>query len=851
MSSIFQDLRFAFRQLRKNFGFTAIAVISLALAIGANTTIFSFANQMLFVKLGVPHAEQLRMLMVIGDKHVAIRDTWGNSYFEDGKFYTSSFSYPIYRQLRQQQHVLQPIFAFKNLSSANITANGVPQAAEVELVSGNFYAQMQVQPELGRPILLSDDAAPGTGAVAILSDAFWHRAFGGSPSVLGKTVTVNMTPVTIIGVNPPQFTGPDGVQTTSPQLFLPLSMISVLHPSSGSEDTLGPNFWWVQLMARTKPGVSDTQSQAALNVILNAAVRAAMFADTDLPKGATIPHLVFEDGSRGDTLGLRDLIKPLYVLLSLAGLVLLLACANIANLMLARASSRQREIAVRMAVGAGIWRILRQVLTESLLLSAMGGAAGLSLGYLGRNLIPWLTSISWQGGELSVSFDWHVFAFAAAVTLATGILFGIAPAWRCTHAEVRTALKDGSLTATRRRKAWSGKAIVGFQVALSTLLVMSSVFFLRTLINLNSIDPGFRPQNLLLFDVNPPASRYPPPKDVALQHHLEDAFAAVPGVQSATLSSVPLVAGSMSSSSFLIEGAKEEETSHHFGNHHDSADLADVGPQFFSVMSIPILAGRAFTAQDTRTSPPVSVINEALARKFFPNANPIGKRFRVSDEGPDASRWLEIIGICADIRYHDMREPPPPLHFELYRQLPEIDGVTFILRSPLPPSMLLPSLRRAVQQIDPDLPLINIRTQQQQIAASMQQERMFASLTAGFGILALALACVGMYGIMAYTVSQRTNEIGIRLALGAARAQIRTMVLRETGWLAVAGLVVGLGVTLALIHWVKSMLYGLKPTDPITIGSSVFLLLLVAIVAGAIPADRASKVEPTDALRHD
>jgi predicted permease len=306
----------------------------------------------------------------------------------------------------------------------------------------------------------------------------------------------------------------------------------------------------------------------------------------------------------------------------------------------------------------------------------------------------------------------------------------------------------------------------------------------------------------------------------------------------------------MWSSSFLIEGAKEE-TGGYLGNHRDSADLADVGSQFFSVMSIPILAGRAFTAQDTETSPPVSVINETLARKFFPNANPIGKRFRVSTEGPAASRWLEIIGICADTRYHDMREPPPPLHFDLYRQMPEIDGVTFIIRSSLPPSSLIPSLRRAAQQIDPDLPLTTIRTQQQQIDASMQQERMFASLTAGFGILALALACVGIYGIMAYTVSQRTNEIGIRLALGAARAQIRTMVLREAGWLAAAGVVVGLGVTLALIHLVKSMLYGLKPTDPIPIGSSVLLLLLVAIIAGWIPAQRASKVEPIDALRQD
>jgi predicted permease len=850
MTTLIQDVRYAIRQFRKSPGFTTIAVISLALAIGANTTIFSFANQMLYVRLGVPHPEQLRMLTIVGDKHVAIRSTWGNSSFQDGTFHTSSFSYPIYRQLREQQQVLQPIVAFKSLSSANITANGVPQAAEAELVSGNFYTQMQVQPELGRPILPSDDAAPGTGAVAILSDAFWHRAFGGSPSVLGKTLTVNMTPVTIIGVNPPQFTGPDGVQTTSPEVFLPLSMISVLHPATGNDDPLGPNLWWVELMARTKSGVSDTQSQAALNVILNTAVRATMFADTDLPKGATIPHLVLENGSRGDTSSLREFVQPLHALLGLAALVLLLACANIANLMLARATSRQREMSVRMALGAARWRILRQVLAESLLLAGLSGVAGLFLGYLGRNLIPWLTSFSWQGGELTVSFDGRVFGFTSAITLLTGILFGIAPAWRSTHAEVNTTLKEGGRTASRQRKAWSGKVIVGFQVALSTVLVMSAVLFLRTLINLNSIDPGFRPQNLLLFDINPPASRYPPPKDVALQHHLEDAFAALPGVQGVTLSDVPLVAGSMSSSTFLIEGAKEE-ASGYLGNHRDTADMADVGSQFFSVMSIPILAGRAFTAQDTENSPRVSVINNAFARRFLPNINPIGKRFRVSTEGPDASRWFEIIGICADPRYQNMREPPPPLHFDLYRQMPEIDGVTFIIRSSLPPSSLIPSLRRAAQQIDPDLPLTTIRTQQQQIDASMQQERMFASLTAGFGILALALACVGIYGIMAYTVSQRTNEIGIRLALGAARERIRSMVLRETAWLAIAGVIIGLAATLALARLIQSMLYGLKPTDPITLGCGTVLLLVVALIAGWVPSYRASQVNPIDALRSE
>jgi predicted permease len=845
MSTVFQDIRYALRQFRKSPGFTAIAVISLALAIGANTTIFSFANQMLFVKLGVPNPNQLRTLSVAGDHHMAVHSDWGTSYSgDDGRYHIESFSYPVYQQLRQHNSVLSEIFADKQLSSVNITANGDPQAGMVELVSGNFYSQMQLKPEIGRGILPSDDGAPGTGNVTLISDAFWHRAFGGSTTVIGKTISVNSIPFTVVGVNPPKFTGPDGVGA-SPDVYVPLSMITVLHPDTDPRDsTLGSNLWWVQLLARTKPGISDANAQAALDVALSAAVRNTM----TVKKGDTLPHIVVEDGSRGDTLNLRLIGKPIHILLGFAGLVLLLACANIANLMLARATNREREMSVRIALGAGRLRILRQVLTESVLLSALGGAAGLFLGYLGRNLIPYLMRRDWKGGDLNTSFDWRVFGFTAAITLATGILFGILPAWRSTNASIHAALKEGSRSATRRRRAWSGKAIVGFQVALSTLLVMSAVFFVRTVINLNSINPGFRAQNLLLIDVNPPAKQYPSPKNTELEYRIEEAFAAVPGVKGVTAAAIPLVAGSMWNSGFYVEGSKGSS----FGDSDSRKypDLDYVGADFFSVMQIPILAGRGFITQDTETSSPVSVINQSLAHLYFPHTNPIGKRFRLSDEGPD-SRWLEIVGICADTRYHDMREEPPPMHFELYRQATSVGGVTFILRTPLATVQLLPSLRNAAARIDPDLPLIGIRTQRQQIDADMQQERMFASLTMGFGILALALACVGIYGIMAYTVSQRANEIGIRLALGAARERIRAMVLRETAWLAMIGVAIGLGATLALARIIKSMLYGLKPTDPITLGCGTALLLLVAVIAGWVPSYRASQINPIDALRSE
>ncbi len=670
--------------------------------------------------------------------------------------------------------------------------------------------------------------------------------------MLGKTVSVSTIPVTIVGVNPPSFTGPDGVETTSPQIFLPLSMLPAIVPIPGNEAPLiDPNQFWLELMARVKPGVSRAQAEAALNVSFNAAFRGTGTVE----KGETVPRLSLEDGSRGVTSGLRLLLQPLYVLLGLGGLVLLLACANIANLMLARASSRQREMSARMALGAGRGRILRQVLTESLLLSGMGGAAGLVLGYTSRNLIPWLLRTGWDGGEMPVRFDWRVFGFTSAVTLLTGIFFGIVPAWRLTHSEISTALKEGARTATRKRKAWSGKMIVAFQLALSTLLVMAAVFFLRTLVNLNSVDPGFPAKNLLLFDINVPRTRYPVDKTAGLHRRLEEAFGAVPGVQSETMINIPLVTAFQWNSMFEIEGApkrKNVDPTKKTGDGSEQAMVSTVGPHFFPALSIPVLAGRGFTAQDTETSVPVAIVNRTLVRKFFPNSSPIGKRFRRSSQGPEAwTRWIEIVGVCEDTRYFGMREPTPPVYFALDRQYPIVGSVTFIVRSVLRPDALIPSLRRAAQQIDPDLPLSNIRTQQQQIDASMQQERMFASLTAGFGFLALALACVGIYGIMAYTVSMRTNEIGIRLALGAAREQIQAIVLRETGWLALSGVVIGLLVALASIRLVKSMLYGLTPKDPITLGGSVVLLLLMAFVAGWVPAYRASRVDPAEALRHD
>ena len=839
------DLRYAARILRKSPGFTAIAVGSLALAIGANTTIFSIANEMLYERLGVPHPEQLRLFTLIGDKNVAVHSSWGTwNRLTDGRTTFNSFTYPIYQQLKKDNRVLQDIFAFKDIGRANVTVDGEARAVQLELVSGNFYEQMQVTPALGRAILSSDDSVPSAGAVTVISDGFWQRSFGRSPNVIGKVINVNTIPVTIIGVNPRGFTGAKSVQS-SPELFMPLSMIPLLHADMMGGPLLSNTMvFWVQLMARTKPEIPVAQAQIALNLAVSAAVRSTM----TLKKDDTMPKLALDDGSRGLNFAAREFAKPIYVLLALVGFVLLLACANIANLMLARASARQREMGVRLALGAGRSRILRQVLTESLMISFMGGIAGLFFYLMGRSAVPKLFINAWEQPDLNLSFHWRVFLFTAAVTILTGIIFGLAPGWSATKAEIGTALKEGGKTATKHRKAWSGRAIVAFQVALSTMLVVGSALFIRTLINLNSIDPGFRADHLLLFDINPSSKQYPAPKDVALHVRLEEALRSVPGVQSVTLTDNPLVAGDMSNSDFIIEGAPKVE--HKRGDNSGNASLADVGHDFFSVMGIPVIAGRAFTLQDVNSTQRLAVVNQTLVRQFFPHDNPIGKRFALDDD-PEKQQWIEIVGVVGDTRYSNLKEESQAVHFDLYNQHQEMGGATYTIRTQMSPEAITPSLRAAVQKIDRDLPLMDIRTQQQQIDATTQQERVFASLTAGFGLLALALACVGIYGIMAYTVSQRTNEIGIRLALGAERRQVRGMVLREAGWLASFGVVAGLAVALALAQLVKSMLYGLKPADPTSFAGAGCLLLGVALIAAWIPAMRASRVEPMEALRHE
>ena len=843
------DLRYAARRLQRSIGFTAVAAVSLAMAIGANTTIFSLAKQLLYERLAVPHAAELRLLAWTGSEdRVAVHHLWGDySPLPGGLVGATSFSYPVYIELRAQNHVMQDLFAFKE-TGMNATIEGRAEQAQVELVSGNYYSVLEVRPLLGRVIAPSDDAGPGQGPVTVISYGLWQREFGGSPSSVGKVIKVNEVALTIVGVNPKGFTGAKGT-LQSPDLFVPISMQPLVLPRGATGSILSDSKqWWVNVMGRARADVSDTAAQSALNGELGTVVRALV----PMRPSEEAPRMDVRDGSRGLFRQEAEFAKPMAVLLTMVGFVLLLACANIANLMLARGSQRQREMSVRLALGAGRGRIARQMLVESVFLAVLGGVGGLAVGFVGSSLIPKLTENAWERSDLRIHFDWKVFAFTAVVTLLTGILFGLAPAWAAARSQVSSGLKETSQSVTKRRKGWGGRALVGFQIALSTLLVIGAGLFLRTLASLNSVNLGFRADHLLLAEINAPQKQYPAGKDMALHTRLVEAIAATPGVEAVSPVWMTYVSGDMTKTDFLLEGEAYDKEK------DNGQDYNVVGKDFFSMMQIPILDGRAFGPQDTSTSAKVAIINAAMAKAKFPNQDPIGKRF--TDDGGDldghslarTKDWIQIVGVCGDTRYSNLRDEPPPQFFLPFAQQKEVGGdLSYIILTHTAPESIVPLLRKTVAREDPDLPLIEVRTQQQQIDAETQNERIFVTLTSGFGMLALTLAAVGIYGVMAYSVANRTNEIGIRLALGAQPRQVLAMILREATWISLAGIVVGLVAALVLAQAVKSMLYGLQPADPVSLTSGALLLVLVGLAASWLPARRAASVQPVEALRHE
>jgi len=835
------DVRHALRMLAKSPGFTAVAVGSLALGIGANTAIFSITKHVLLDRLHVPRAGELRLLEWTSKHNSAVHSIWGDWNKGWDGVYSSSFSYPIYQELRKQNRDLSDLFAFKGVGRMDATVDRQAQVVQTELVSGNYYQQLEVQPQLGRALGPSDDRV-GASPVVTISDGYWARQFNRSPAVIGKSFLLNLQPVTIVGVNPRGFTGAKSAQT-SPEVFASLALEPLLGAHIWDDPLMtSARRWWLQIMARTRPGVSEAAAQAQLTTTLQAAVRTLMKPKAD----ESLPRMLVTDGSRGQNEAGQQLKRPLMVMLAMVAMVLVLACANLANLLLARSAARQREMSVRMALGAGRARLLRQVMTECLLLALGGGLLALLAGRaIQVGLLHMTAGPSPDSALMEVPFSWGVFAFNFALAVATGLLFGLGPALHATRTDVQSGLKDTTHTITRRRRGYAGKAIVGFQIAVSMLLVVTAGVFLRTLVNLNRIDPGFDPRNLVLFEIDPPPSGYSALQAADLFQRIEERLKASPGVEDVTAESIPLLSNNNSNDDFVPSGKVVKK-----GDDTGENDEY-VGDDFFATLRIPMIAGRSFNAHDTAMSQHVAIVNQALAKKDWGNENPIGKSFWTTDAHNQKVTYT-IVGVCANTYYSSLRRDPSPIFFLNYRQAPDLSwGMTLAVRTRVPAAIITPSLRAAVQSIDRDLPLIEVRTQKEQIDQITMSERIFADLSGGFGVLALALACIGIYGVMAYSVSQRTNEIGIRMALGAQPGRVLRMVLGEASWMAVGGVAAGLGGALAAERLIASMLYGLKPYDPETLAAAVLLLGAVALGASWIPARRAARVDPMRALRSE
>jgi predicted permease len=802
MLGIWSDLVFAARVLRRSRGFTIIAVSSLALAIGANTTIFSVGKQLLFDRLDVPHASSLRLLA------------------------TTGFSYPVYEHLRAQNTVLGDLLAF-HATAANATVGDNAERVLLHEVSGNYYEVLGVRPQIGREIRPSDDM-PGSPAVAVISDAFWNREFARSPAAIGRSIKINDVPVTIIGVNPKGFTGAGStLPAATPAVIVTLAKATLVTPASNGRNWLAdPAAGGLIVLGRAKPGVSDRTAQTTLGAQFATIFRAVV----PIRASDTVPTLVLRDGSRGLFMQQQAFATPIAVLMMFLGLVLLLACANIATLMVARGARRQREMSVRLALGAGRGRILRQMLVESLLLATIGGLSGLALAYAGRGAIA----------QYTPHFDWQVFGFTAAITIVTGLLFGFAPAF----AALRTEIADS----VKRRHA-VGRSVVGFQIALATLLVIAAGLFIRSLAGLTSVNPGFRTDHLLLAQIVLPQNRYPAGANVAFHQRMEQAIAAIPGVASVAGAGAPYLSGEQVETTFVPQGEALD------ASRNQTTPYNAVGVDFFNTLGIPMLAGRPFNEHDTGASPKVAVINQRLAATRFPHENPIGRLVSVgvySGYGDILSTGpLEIVGVCGDTLYESLHEIPSPQLFIPYAQQTQVRRLTYMIRTQVAPETIVPALRKVLHAADPALPLVRVRTQQAQIDEDLADERLLVSLSSIFGVLALVLASVGIYGVMALSVAQRTREIGIRMALGAIPRQILAMVLREASSLSVIAIAIGVGTSILSARFVKSVLFGIGSSDLITLSSAAGLLLIVALGASWIPARRAAHVHPMDALRRE
>lgn len=836
-----QDLRYGWRTLRTTPLFTAMAVLSLALGIGANTAIYSFMDAILMRALPVHHPEELVILNwdTKGFPRVVhgLSGTWHGDPLTG--FTSGNYPYPAFELLRANTTVLSSLFAFEDAGLLNLTVEGHAELAGGQFVSGGFFGGLGVSPAEGR-LITDDDDRIGAPSIVVISHQYWQRRFGASAGAVGQSIVIDNTPFTIAGVSAPGFFGvnPAG----APDLFIPMHAAPLLAASPQDEARrkfLDKNFYWVELMGRLRPGIRRERANAELSAQFHD------FADGTASTGeekTDLPVLLLADGGGGIDSLRRQYSQPLYVLMTLAGLILAIGCANIASLLLARASARRREMAVRLSLGAGRLRVIRQLLTESVLLGSIGGMFGVCVAAAGIQFITWLLANGRNNFTLHATLNWPVLCFTLALSLITGILFGLAPAIQATNVDVTPALKETWASVPRGRHRLS-KLLVVSQIAISLLLIIAAGLFVRTLSNLHSVELGFNRENMLLFSLNAKPAGY---KDAALARFYADLrtrFRDIPGVREVSLSQFALVSGAGSQYGVTVPGVPAPP------GRQPGTSVLKVGPSFFTAMQIPVLLGREIQERDTTASGRVAVVNEVFAKKYFANENPVGRRFGLTEDGPAD---IEIIGVSKTARYNSLKRDIPPVVYIPYSQDPRnLSGMTFELRAAGDPLALVNTVRQIVHQAEPRVPISNVNTQARQIDQTINQERTFAQLSTCFAALALLISSIGLYGTTAYNVARRTSEIGIRMALGAERRRVIWMVLRELVSLTATGVAIGTVLAWGTSRYVESFLFGIKHNDPLAMMLSVAILTAVSILAGYAPASRASRMDPIAALRHE
>ena len=823
------DFRYALRTLVKSPAFTIVVVLTLALGIGANTAIFSLTDQVL-----------LRMLPVRAPERLVVLD--GPGTFRGRTFNNGTFSYPMYRDFRDQNTVFEGVIA-RFPAPVTLLTNGQAERVNGELVSGNYFDVLGVRAIIGRTLAADDDRTPGGHPVAVLSHNFWMRRFAGDPTVLNRTVSLNGLPMTIVGVTPPGFFGI--VMGENPDVMVPVMMKARMTPTW--DDLQNRRSRWLTVMARLKPGVTATQAEAAMNVVYRQINElelkeqsgvTQLFHDRFLGK-----HLFLRPGAKGRSDLRQEFTTPILVLMGMVGVVLLIASANVANLLLARGAARHKEVAIRLALGATRAAIVRQRLVESLVLSGAGALLGLALAWWTGTLL--LTMLPNDGAvqTLSAVPDARVIAFAIGVALLTAILFGLAPALSSTRPALTSTLKDeaGSVVGGTGHARFR-KGLVVAQVGLSVLLLAGAGLFARSLYNLKTLDPGFATDQLLGFSINPSLNGYSRERSIQLFQQMEEQLRQLPDVKAATASVIQLLTDTNWSSTVQVEGYHPKE------GENMNPDFDAVGPGFFGTLGQPLVAGREFTVKDVAGAPRVAIINETMATYYFGTESPLGRH--IGNSGRSKTPDTEIVGVVKDSKTSTLRTEPRRLVYTPYAQESEIGQITFYVRARGGAASLGASVRQVAQRVDPNLPIFDIKTMTAVLDESLFLERMVAALSVAFGGLATLLAAIGLYGVMSYTVARRTREIGIRMALGAERRSVMWLVLKEVVLMVGIGVAAGVPLALALSRVVQSQLFDLSAHDPVALAAAAALLAVVALVAGYIPARRATRVDPMLALRY-